>query len=117
MTQLPCFDDLMELANENPDALEQLRKDSCQAYIATIAVEHQPKLQALQDKLDTDIESAENPMDGIVIISTMLSESFYQLTVKLNELEYAIPNSTMLPPPHSKNIVSLAHWRAKKNLQ
>ncbi|MES2663449.1 MAG: DUF3135 domain-containing protein [Pseudomonadota bacterium] len=81
---LPDFDELLRLAKENPQALENLRKASVEALINDAPEIHKRKLRGLQFKVDMVREKAKTPIAACMQISEMMHQSFGQLREALN---------------------------------
>lgn len=93
MHQLPDFDELVELAKKDPQALEAFRQASCQAFIDSTPSQHHQRLQTLQFRLEREIRTAKTPLAGLLKLSNMMHDSFYELTDTL----LALKNSRLYP--------------------
>ena len=83
---LPDFDELLLLAQSNPEKLEALRKDMCEALINSAPPEKQRRLRGLQFQIDMEREKSTSPIGACIRISRMMHESFDELRVNLNQL-------------------------------
>lgn len=83
--ELPDFDQLVKLAQEDPEALEALRKKLCEALIQQAPESYQRRLRGLQFKIDMERRRAKTPMAACVKLSKLMQDSFYKLRVALNE--------------------------------
>ncbi len=122
MTQLPCFEELKELAIQDPEAFERLRQKSCHSYINSIPAHHRQRLRAVQFRVDQEIRKARTPMAGLVKVSGMMHDSFYLMAEKLEEL------STLVGSPcdelkfsnnkttQSGNVVSISNWKQSREM-
>jgi len=86
-TQLPSFDDLMKMAQDNPEQLEELRQQLCDQVIASAPEVHRRRLRGLQFQIDMQRRRAKNPMAACMKISGMMHESFGELRDALNDLK------------------------------
>ena len=70
---LPPFDELMELAQNNPEAFNELKKEICEEAITFANEEMQPRLRAQQSHIDRVIQRCKNPHHANVILMRELS--------------------------------------------
>jgi hypothetical protein len=82
---LPDFDQLVKLAQEDPEALEALRKNLCEALIQQAPESYQRRLRGLQFKIDMERRRAKTPMAACIKLSSLMQDSFYKLRAALNE--------------------------------
>ncbi len=76
---LPSFDELMKLAQQDPEQLENLRQ-SCVDDIIDSAPDHfQRRLRGLQFQIDMEREKASNPVSSCIRISQMMHEGLANL--------------------------------------
>ncbi|MEH6649385.1 MAG: DUF3135 domain-containing protein [Motiliproteus sp.] len=116
MAELPEFETLIELADKDPEAFERFRQQTCQQFIETTSNHHQHRLRAIQNRVEMALDRAANPMAGIISVSTMMHDSFYQLTCKLqqvNRLTRHKKNLTPLPTSPSATIIDIDDWKAQ----
>ncbi len=83
--QLPDFDTMLELAENNPHELEDIRKAAIEALISSAPVEMQRRLRGLQFQIDAHCSIANNPMASCIKISEMMHQSFHKLRWALNQ--------------------------------
>ena len=83
---IPDFDELLLLAQSNPEKLEALRKDMCEELINSAPLEKQRRLRGLQFQIDMEREKSTSHMGACIRISQMMHESFDELRVNLNQL-------------------------------
>jgi hypothetical protein len=77
---LPDFAVLVEMAREDPQALEGLRKDLTEAVIAGARNEvSKHRLEGLQFRIDMEMRKAPNPMSATIRLSEMMCQSLYEL--------------------------------------
>jgi len=90
MTQdLPPFDELMRMAKDEPEKLEELRVKLSQQTIDAAPEKLQPRLRGLQFQVDAKRRLAKNPLSACIQISEMMHQSFAELYEALN-----MPNGT-----------------------
>lgn len=84
--ELPKFDDLLEMAKNNPEALEALRQQHVSALINSAPEEYQNRLRGIQFQIDAQRQiHSESPLGACVKISKMMHESFAELRGYLNQ--------------------------------
>lgn len=95
--EMPDFDVLLRLAQNDPEQLEQIRQqltiemiDSAPSYIRR-------RLRGLQFKIDSTRALAKTPMAACIQLTEMMHQSFEELRGALNSLHI---NSS--PPPHEQ---------------
>lgn len=84
---LPSFNELVKMAKEDPDKLDQLQKKLCEELIQNAPQECQRKLRGTQFKVDMERRRARSPLAACMKISNMMQESFSQLREVLNEVQ------------------------------
>ena len=82
---LPSFDTLMIMAQQDPEALEQLRLKEIEATISSAPAQLQPRLRGLQFQIDAQRKIHASPMGSCLKISNMMHESFACLRELLNQ--------------------------------
>ncbi|MGB3621990.1 DUF3135 domain-containing protein [Ketobacter sp. MCCC 1A13808] len=82
---LPDFDQLKEMAENNPEQLEQLRIQLCEQVIQDAPEKYRRKLRGLQFRLDMERRKAKSPMAACIAISGMMHDSFDRLRLALND--------------------------------
>lgn len=87
MKNLPDFEELVRLAEEDPAALEKLRQEAVNALIQNAPEQQRRRLKGLQFQIDMERQKAKNPMDSCVRISRLMHESFSKLRDTLNEAQ------------------------------
>lgn len=84
--ELPKFDELLKLAQHNPEALEELRQQHISALIDSAPAEYQNRLRGIQFQIDAQRQiHSESPLGACVKISKMMHESFAELRGYLNQ--------------------------------
>jgi len=84
--ELPEFDTLKEMAENNPEQLEQLRIELCDRLIQEAPEKYRRKLRGLQFRIDMERRRAKNPMAACIAISGMMHDSFDRLRQSLNDV-------------------------------
>lgn len=94
MKELPSFEDMVKMAQDDPEALEALRQEMCEAVIESVPEDSQRKLRGLQFKIDMERRRAKTPMASCIRISQMMHESFGELRDALNDMQ-GTPTQTL----------------------
>lgn len=84
---LPSFDELMRLASQEPDKLENLRKIWVDDVITNAPENFQRRLRGLQFQIDMERERASNPVSSCIRISQMMHEGLANLRLAINKTE------------------------------
>lgn len=85
MSTLPSVDKLIELATNNPEALEQLRQNQVNALIASAPKHMQRRLRGLQFQIDCKRQLHDNsPMGSCMAITKMMMDSLQGLNEALH---------------------------------
>jgi hypothetical protein len=80
---LPSFDELMELAEHNPEAFDELKREICEEAITYATEEMQPRLRAQQTHIDRVIRRCKNPYQTNVILMR-------ELTLQMEKFQSAL---------------------------
>jgi hypothetical protein len=87
MSDLPNFDSLVTLANEDPEALESLRQKHVERLINNAPVQFQQRLRGIQFQIDAHRQlHSHSPMGSCIKISQLMHESFAELRGWLNQI-------------------------------
>ena len=87
MSDFPNFDQLLKLANEDPDKLESFRQEQVELLINRAQPENRRRLRGLQFQIDAQKKLHDHSPTGACIkISRMMHESFAELRVWLNDI-------------------------------
>jgi hypothetical protein len=79
-TRLPAFEVLVDMARNDPEGLETLRRSLTNAVIATASSEAQRRrLQGLQFRVDVERRRAATPLAATIRISEMMCRSLADL--------------------------------------
>jgi len=84
-TQLPEFDELVKLAQQNPEKLEQIRQELIQSTIEDAPSGLKDRLMGLQFTIDMEIRRSKNPLDSCLKLSSMMHDSFARLRTALGK--------------------------------
>ncbi|EGU39792.1 DUF3135 domain-containing protein [Vibrio scophthalmi] len=87
--QLPSFDDLVKLVQEDEAAFEQLKREKCQELIDSSSLDMQPRLQAQQSHIDRLVGHCKNPHHVNVVLSQELQKQVVKFqTILQGNSEY-----------------------------
>ncbi|MCD8523911.1 MAG: DUF3135 domain-containing protein [Saccharospirillaceae bacterium] len=105
--QLPPFDELKNLANQNPDALEALRQQLIEKTINSASEDLRRRLRGLQFQIDMERQRASNPLSACLRISRMMHEHLHTLVESLNTADTpeAVSGHSTMPAHLSANII------------
>lgn len=76
---LPDFETLARMAQEDPDGLEALRDRLASNLIESARPEHRRRLRGLQFQIDMERRRAANPLASCLRISQMMQDSLLDL--------------------------------------
>ncbi|KHA61664.1 hypothetical protein NL53_04935 [Vibrio variabilis] len=65
---LPPFDELVELAQQNPEAFRQFKQDMCEELILSASDAMQDRLWAQQSHIDRVVNHCKNPNQANVLL-------------------------------------------------
>ncbi|EEX95040.1 hypothetical protein VIOR3934_06344 [Vibrio orientalis CIP 102891 = ATCC 33934] len=102
---LPSFDELMELAQNNPDAFSQLKQDMCEEMILSASEEMQERLWAQQSHIDRVVSTCKNPNHANMVL---MRELVSQMTKFQGVLDGDVIESDKQP---LADVISLDEWR------
>ena len=94
--KLPDFDELVRLAQTDPESFESFRKDVCEEFISQAPEQYQRRLRGIQFQIDMEVEKASNPMAACVKVSQMMHESFHKLRIALNQFQESEENNMVV---------------------
>lgn len=84
--KLPNIDELFELAQRNPEALESLRQEAINSLIASAGESNQKRLRGLQFQIDMERRRNKTPMAACMAISRMMHEQLSVMRTLLNDI-------------------------------
>ncbi|OUS00246.1 hypothetical protein A9Q81_10780 [Gammaproteobacteria bacterium 42_54_T18] len=96
MINLLDFEELLRLAQSDPDKLEQLRIQWCEQIIHEAPSEYRRKLRGLQFRIDMERRKAKNPMAACISLSGMMHDSFDRLRYALNDATDSTGTNSLL---------------------
>ncbi len=97
MSNWPSFDELKDLAQNNPAQLEAWRKSEIEKLIDNAPTEQQQRLRGLQFQIDGERRRHKTPLSRCIAISKKMHESLHELNDALAGLNLDKKQST--PPP------------------
>ena len=87
MSDLLNFDELLTLAQTDPEALEALRQEHINRLIDNAPEQYQQRLKGLQFQIDAHRKiHSDSPLGSCMKISQMMHESFAELRGWLNQV-------------------------------
>ena len=90
MSDLPDFDTLMKLHQQDPEALERLRQKLTDELFEHASDDTRRRLAGLQFRINMELRRAGNPTARCVKLSGMMQEAFDELNFCLNNPPAAI---------------------------
>jgi len=85
IAELPSFDTLRYLAENDPERLERLRRALTERLISRAPERSQPRLRGLQFEIESRVALAPNPIAACVALSSMMHTTFGHLAKALND--------------------------------
>ncbi|WP_101759346.1 DUF3135 domain-containing protein [Oceanicoccus sp. KOV_DT_Chl] len=82
---MPNFDTLLELAQNNPDELEKLRNELADQIISSASQSVYQRLLGLQFQINSTRRLSKTPLAACIRISEMMQQSFDELREALNK--------------------------------
>lgn len=105
--EFPDSDRLLELAKNDPEGLERIRQEACEALIGEAPQRLQRRLRGLQFQIDMQRRRSKTPLDACIRISEMMHDSVWSLRTALNnstvqndssnQLETDMPAAQVIP--------------------
>lgn len=86
--ELPDSDTLLELAKNDPEGLERVRQEACEALINDAPERLERRLRGLQFQIDMERRRSKTPLEACIRISEMMHDSVWSLRT-------ALTNSTL----------------------
>ena len=100
---LPAFDVLVDMARNDPQRLEKLRRSLTEGVIASANTEQQRKrLAGLQFRVDLERERARSPLAATIKISEMMAQSLAALHRSMVTPLTTEPQQTQTPGRNAK---------------
>ncbi len=103
------FDSAMRLAQDNPDAFEQYRREAIDGLLAQIPAHNQERLRRLQWRIDQERNLSGNAMSACVRIYEMMWDSFAGdrgLVGQLHHLQDICSSNNVTAATSTANILS-----------
>jgi len=91
---LPDFDTLLKMAHQNPDALEQLRRDKSEQLIQQAPDHAQRRLRGLLFQIESQQNLHSCAMGACIALSKMMHQSFARLPSALKQFNHSLPEPT-----------------------
>lgn len=85
--ELPSFDELKHLAEQDPESFEILRKSLCEKTIAQAPINKRKRLRGLQFKIDMERQRCDSSLASCIRISELMNESLLNLNSVLSDPE------------------------------
>lgn len=112
---LPSFDELVKLAQTDPDAFEALRKSHVKALIDAAPDHTQRRLKGLQFQIDMIRRRTKHPMGACLEISKLMYDSLYHLRETIQESDsekpFQVNSLKVKTEPKSASVLSLCDKR------
>ena len=106
--ELPDFDYLKLLANENPDELERLRRLYCEQLIDSAPDRYRGRLQGLQFQIDMIKRRSKNPLHSCLQISKLMLDNYVDMQQAIQGVDSDAGSVFPERPRYSDNIIYLA---------
>lgn len=103
---LPSFDEMVKMAERDPEAFEQFRHDMAKEMIESTSEEMQPRLWAQQSHIDRVIHNCKNPHHTNVVLMNELQKQ----VVKFRE---ALQGKAA--PAQEAHVVSLREFKDRND--
>lgn len=82
--ELPSFDELVRLAKDDPQALEDLRSQMIEDTISKAPADYHRRLRGLQFQIDAVRKCSSTPMSACLKISRMMHDQLHVLRDTIN---------------------------------
>jgi len=92
---LPSFETLLNMAQQDPEALERLREQHVTAAINSAPEAYRQRLAGLQFQIDGVRRTSKSPMASCMNISKMMHDSLQTLKTFIDESDTPIEASPM----------------------
>ncbi|WP_370981473.1 DUF3135 domain-containing protein [Agaribacterium sp. ZY112] len=104
-SKLPSHQELAKLAQNDPEALEQIRQQHIEELINNAPAEYQRRLRGLQFQVDAKRQTHNNPMGACIEISRMMMES-------LQGLQQALEGTSTIESEPAATVLSFNRQRS-----
>lgn len=105
--ELPDFDCLRSLADENPDELEKLRQMFCEKIIADAPDRYKNRLKGLQFQIDMIKRRSKNPLHCCIEISRMMMDNCFSMQQAIEGIGDPAEVSYVNRPHYIDNVIYL----------
>lgn len=85
---LPSFEVLAQLARDDPNAYEALRREAIESVIDGVAEEKRPRLRGLQFRIDSERRLSHSALGTAVRVYELMWKSFLTLNHNCQDLAY-----------------------------
>ncbi len=100
------FDELVVMAQSDPDSLEHYRQQQINNLIDNAPEYLKQRLRGLQFQIDAQRQLHHNPLGACIKISQMMHDSFAELNSLLNDLNSSGIHQPSKRPPGSNTITN-----------
>lgn len=97
-SQLPSFDVLMDLARNNPEQLENIRKSMSEEIIQDASPRIRHKLEGINFKVDMERQRSKTPLQSCIRVAALMHDSFSQMREELDTLFQPAPAPYLANP-------------------
>jgi hypothetical protein len=98
---LPCFEELVKIAANNPEKLDEIRELATESLIESAPDRCRLRLRGIQFQVDMEIRRSKSPLDGCVRVFNLMNDTLWRLNSTLNEAIAALEDT---PFPNSKDL-------------
>ncbi len=114
--RLPGFDVLVDMARNDPEGLETLRRSLTDAVIAGASSDTtRRRLQGLQFRVDLERRRAGTPLAAAIRISEMMCHSLASLHASMVTPDEVIESTVTATPTQPANVVPFRRQREEEN--
>lgn len=101
---LPTFDELMVLAQDNPEAFNRFKQEMCQEMIQSASEEMRDRLWAQQSHIDRVVGQCKNPNHTNVVLMR-------ELVSQVGKFHEALEGDIRHKDPNDVEVILLDEWR------
>ncbi|GLO62166.1 hypothetical protein MACH09_26740 [Vibrio sp. MACH09] len=95
--ELPSFDELVDLAENDPQEFDRFKLELCEQVITIASVEMQPRLRAQQSHIDRVIKRCKNPYQTNMVLAQELSAQMGKFKVALEGDLDSVQSAEIIP--------------------
>lgn len=88
--KFPDFNMLVSMHEDDPESFEAYRKILLRKAVEDAPANHRPSLEKLLHRIESARETAETPMEAILLASRMMQESVAQLSDAWCDVQHAV---------------------------